>query len=263
MSCGFLYDDKALTATVTASSGTLGDGGVDKLLDPQPRHRMRLSGSTAHFVMDLGAIYSLDCFALISTNITDAGSARVRVSDTDAAAVSSLTHDSGVMNGCTDDEWMGQVIQVLTSPINGRYLRWDLTIGSGASIDIGLAPVGLLWRPQRNYAYGANRGRQDYSVREGNSRTGTNFPVRGSSARVQAFQLTAMTPAEADGDMRNMDSRVGVAGDVLWIPEATDVILTRAKDCIWGAFKQVGTPTLIVHDSFQIHSRAFQMVERL
>ena len=263
MSCGFLYDDKALGALVTASSGTLGDGNVAKLLDPQPRHRMRLNGDTVHFVMDLGAVYSVDCFSLVSTNLNDGSTVRVRASATDAAAVSSLTYDSGVLGTVTDDEWLGQVVLTLSAPVNLRYLRWDIVASGSASVDIGLAPVGLLFRPQRNYAYGAQRGRQDYSIREGNSRTGTNFPVRGSTARVQGFSLSALTPAEVHVDIRQMDSRMGVAGDVLWVPETTDVALTRAKDCIWGAFKQVGNPSMIVHESFEIHSRTFQMVERL
>lgn len=262
MSCGFLYDDKSRAAVVT-SSGTLGDGGVDRLADPQPRHRMRLDGNVVQFTMDLGAVVSLDVFALISTTLTAAATARVRASATDPAATGSLAHDSGVLSSVTDAKWLGQVIEVLSAPVSARYVRWDLTMPSGASIDVGLAPLGLLWRPQRNYAYGAQKGRQDYGVRDGSARTGAMFAVRGNQARFQAFNLAALSPAEVDADVTEMDVAAGIAGDVLWVPEATDAILARARDCIWGSFRQVGQPAPSVHDSYQLMTRSYQVTERL
>lgn len=262
MSCGFLYTDYSRTAVVT-SSGTLGDGGVDRLADPQPRHRMRLNGNAVQFTMDLGAVVSLDVFALISTTLTSAGDARVRASATDATVTGSLVHDSGVLANVTDAKWLGQVVQVLSAPVSARYVRWDLNMPSGASIDVGLAPLGLLWRPTRNYAYGAQKGRQDYGIRDGNARTGAMFAVRGNQARVQAFNLAALSPAEVDADVTEMDVAAGVAGDVLWVPEATDQILSRARDCIWGSFRQVGAPSLATHESFQLLTRSYQMTERI
>lgn len=263
MSCAFLYADKSRDATVS-SSGTLGDGGTDRLADPQPRHRMRLDGVSAQFTLDLGAVEPLDCFALISTNLVEASDVRVRASDTDAAATSSLTLDSGVLSGVTAAAYLGQVVHVLTAAIAARYVRWDLSVPSGASIDVGLAPLGLMWRPTRNYAYGAQRGRQDYSTRDGNARTGGVFAVKAAAqSRVQAFTLAALSPSEAKGDVEIMDREVGVAGDVLWIPETDDAAIARARDAIWGAFRQVGAPALTVQDSFELLSRSYLMTERL
>jgi hypothetical protein len=262
MPCAFLYADKSRAATMT-SSGTLGDGGVDRLADPQPRHRMRLAGSAAQFTMDLGAVVSLDCIALVSTTLVAASSGRVRASDTDASATSALTHDSGTLNGVTDEKWLGQFVHVIASPINARYVRWDLTVPSGTSIDIGLAPLGLLWRPLRNYAYGAQKGRQDYGIRDGAARTGAMFASPAMSARVQAFQLAALDPDEVSINVTEMDVAVGVAGDVLWIPETGDTAIARARDAIWGTFRQVGAPAMVVHDSFRLMSRSYQMTERL
>jgi hypothetical protein len=221
MSCAFLYDDKSRAAVVT-SSGTLGDGGVDRLADPQPRHRMRLSGIDANFTLDLGAVYQLDCFALISTNLVAGSTVRVRASSTDPAATGALNLDTGVLSGVTDEKWLGQVVHAIDAPIAARYVRWDLTSPSGSSIDIGLAPLGLLWRPQRNYAYGAQKGRQVYDLRDGNARTGAMFGVRSGQSRVQAFALAALDPSEVAGDVNEMDIAVGAAGDVLWVPDAAN-----------------------------------------
>jgi len=262
MPCAFLYSDKSRAANVS-SSGTLGDGGVDRLADPQPRHRMRLAGMAAQFTLDLGAVVPLDCFALISTTLVGSADVRVRASATDPTATGSLAHDSGAMTGVTDEKWLGQVVHVLGAAVSARYVRWDLSVPSGASIDVGLAPLGLLWRPMRNYAYGAQKGRQDYGVRDGNPRTGGMFAVTASKARVQAFALAALDPDEVAADVTEMDHAVGVAGDVLWIPETGDTPIVRAREAIWGSFRQVGAPAMTVHESFRLMSRSYQTTERL
>jgi hypothetical protein len=262
MACAFLYADKSRVASVT-SSGTLGDGGVDRLADPQPRHRMRLAGTGVQFTIDLGAVVSLDCFALVSTTLVAASDVRVRASATDPTATSSLAHDSGAMNGVTDDKWFGQVVHVLSVPVSARHVRWDLSVPSGVSIDVGLAPLGLLWRPLRNYAYGAQRGRQDYGVRDGNPRTGGMFAVAALKARVQAFALAALDADEVAADVTEMDHAVGVSGDVLWIPATGDTPIALARDAIWGSFRQVGAPAMTVHESFRLMSRSYQVTERL
>lgn len=261
MPCAFLYDDKS-RAAIVSSSGTLGDGGVDRLADPQPRHRMRLSGANVNFTMDLGAVFALEAFALISTTLIATSDVRVRASDTDPTATSALTYDSGTVAGGTDATWMGQVVLLPTSAVNARYVRWDLSTPSAASIDVGLAPLGPLFKPLRNYAYGAQRGYQDYGVNDGNARTGAMFSVDAGKARVQAFSLAALDPAEVKGEVTQMDL-IGVAGNVLWIPERNDTALERARDSIWGKFRQVGQPAAAVHDNFAQMSRSYQMTERL
>jgi len=262
MSCAFLYTDRSRTATV-ASSGTLGDGGVDRLADPQPRHRARFDGAAVNFTMDLGAVVDVDVFALVSTTLTAASDVRVRASDTDPAATSSLTYDSGVLASVTHADWLGQVVLALTASIAARYVRWDLSEPSAPSIDVGLAPLGLLWRPLRNYAYGAQRGYQDYGVRDGSSLTGGMFTVDGPKARLQAFALAALSEAEMKGAVTQMDLMAGVARDVLWIPETEHTPLQCAQDAIWGGFKQVGAPAVATHDNFAMLSRSYQMTERL
>jgi len=261
MSCAFLWQDKSRAASVT-TSGVLGDGAASMLADPQPRHRMRLSGTSAFFIMDLGAMTALDCFALISTTLEADSTIRARVSDTDPAATSSLVYDSTGLSGITNDKWLGQVVLIAPAQVSGRYLRWDLTVTSGASIVVGLAPCGPLFRPTRNYAYGAARGVADYGVRESNVRTGAMFGVAGAKARVQQFALASLAPAEVESDVKEMDRLVGNEGDVLWIPEASDPELTCARDAIWGGFRAQGSP-LTQHDSFNLKSRAYLMTERL
>jgi len=262
MPCAFLYDDKSRAASI-ASSGTLGDGGVDRLADPQPRHRARFDGAAVNFTLDLGAVFSLEAFALISTTLTAAGDVRVRASATDPTATGALVADSGVLAGVTDAKWLGQVVLPLVAPVDARYVRWDLNEPSAASIDVGLAPLGPLWRPRINYAYGAAHGVQDYGVRDGNARTGAMFGVAGGKARLQAFALAALDLDEVASFVTDMDLLIGVSGDLLWIPEAADAALARAQSCIWGGFKQVGAPSTSTHDNFAKKNRSFQITERL
>jgi hypothetical protein len=262
----FLIANLAAGLTAAAgSSSTIAGLGWDRLNDPQPRHRARVNATSAILIWDLGSAKAVDCAALISNSLTSAATARLRASTADSTVVTSLLHDSGVQSNVTDAAWNGNVVQAISASVTARYWRWDVT-DAGAPIDIGLAPLGLLFRPARNFAYGAQEGRLDLGLRDTNQDTGAQFGVSGPKPRVKIFTMPAMTKTEARDiavSADAMDRLVGVSGDVLFVPDADDTWINRARDAIWGGFRQPSTEIYGERKTVNAWSRAFRMTERL
>ena len=257
----FLYRDRTPAATITGSATVTG---LDwsQLKDPQPRHRARVNASSANLILDLGSVMAVDVAALISTSLDSAATARLRMSASDATVTSSLLYDSGVQGACTDSAWTGAVIGCLTASVNVRYLRWDLTAGA-SPIDIGLAPCGLLWRPGRNFAYGAQEGRADPSQRDVNPDTGAEFGFALPQKRTRILTYSWLTKAEIRGDLDAMDRLAGVAGDVLFVENPDDSWANNAQNSIWGGMRPVGGAALASRTATDVFSRSFTLTERL
>ncbi len=81
MAGAFLWDDRvASSASISALAGTVVSSmPLSNLLDPQPRLRARLLGSTASILVDLGADTAIEAVALISTSLPDTATIRWRL----------------------------------------------------------------------------------------------------------------------------------------------------------------------------------------
>jgi hypothetical protein len=158
----------------------------------------------------------------------------------------------------------GNVVSLLPPPITARYLRIDLTDGAAAFMDIGLLVAGQLWRLLRGTAYGIREGRVMLDRRDRNPFTGAEFPVPAIiNPRFAAFTLPALSVAEARNQHRDLLSRLGAAGDALWIAELGDSLAERNRRAIWGAVNAPGEDAGISRDSFPLVSRSVRMVERV
>jgi hypothetical protein len=257
----FLYQNLTPAAAISGSANAAGLG-WDQLQDVQPRHRARVAATSAFFILDLGAGNSIDVAALISTSLDGASTARLRMSLTDATALSALVYDSTVQAACTDPAWNGAVIGCLSAPVTARYIRWDLA-AAGAPIDIGLAPCGLLWRPGRNFGYGGQEGRSDPSTRDVNPDTGAEFGFALPQKRTKLVTYSGLTKVETRTSLDAMDRLVGVSGDALFVEDSDASWADRARDAIWGAFKPAGGDTLASRTAANVFSRSFKITERL
>jgi hypothetical protein len=148
---------------------------------PQPSNRARLTGDTVQITLDLGAAYSFDCAALVSSSLTSAATARLRASAGRRRGDRHAALRFGRAGECDRQKWNGLVVGVVTTPVTIRYLRWDLVDSRAAYIDVGLAPCGLLFRPTHNFAYGAQEGRFDPSPRDKNPDTGMRVRLRAAA----------------------------------------------------------------------------------
>lgn len=259
MGLGILYDDLSLAATITGTA-TAGDGPLSNLQDPQPRHRARVNSTGAFIILDLLAPRSIDVAGLASTNQLASSTFLLRMSATDPSVTGSLVHDSGFLSNLTQPGWNGNVWRVLSSPVTARYVRWDI-IASAAPIDIGLAPCGLLARPARMFTWGNTRGFADGGVRDVNGRTGAHFGLDGARPRFRQFVLPRLTRAEADGFLRTMDRDLGLARDVLFIPDLAAAAADLNADSIWGAWK-ASPADGTAHRTLHQHGRSFSLLER-
>jgi hypothetical protein len=214
---GYLYKDWTQGASVTGTA-TVAGLGFDKLQDPQPRHRARVSNDSCRIIIDIGSVQSVDVAALISTSLDGTATARLRMSATDPNVTSNVLYNSGFVANVTDARFNGAIVGALSTPVSVQYIRWDLT--GTAPIDVGLAPCGLLFRPRSNFIYGAQEGRLDGSTRDRNPDTGAEFAVARPTARVKFISHDFLSAEDVRTDFDVMDYSVGAAGDLLYVEDS-------------------------------------------
>jgi hypothetical protein len=258
----FLYRNLAAGLPPTADSSAPVSGlEWSNLGDPQPRRRTRVDNASVILIFDLATPQSVDGAALISTSLNATATTRLRASTADPLVTSSLLHDSGVQAGVTDSKWNGNIIQAIPSPVIARYWRWDVT--GSAPIDIGLAPIGLLFRPGRNFSFGIQEGRIDLSTRDTNPDTGAAFGVAGPVLRCRLLNFGGLSKSEARAQVEEMDRIVGASADVLFIEDTADSWIGRAQNSIWGSYRSTGQAELATRNAFNVFSRPYRIVERL
>lgn len=262
---GFLYRNLAAGLTPASGSSTAASGFPWSNLDnPQPRKRARSTGNSTTLIWDLGSAMSVD-FAYLGSTSAEAGascSARLRASTADPTVVASLLYDSGINASVTDPEYHGNIGHGLTTPMSARYWRWDISTLS--VLEVGVAMLGLLLRPENGVEYGFQEGRIDHSIRDLNEDTGGEFAVFGPKQRALQFVLGA-TESEVRGlttSFSDMDRLIGASGDVLFVEDSADTWIDIARDSLYGSFREVGA-SLATRQANTFWTRVFQMRERL
>jgi hypothetical protein len=259
--CAFLHTNLAAGLTPTGTSTAPVTGlGFDKLNDPQPRHRVRFAAAACVLVWDFLTAQSVDCLALLSTTLPTAATVRIRASTLDPTCVASVLYDSGVQATVTTPIYNGNVVACFAA-VSARYWRIDIA-GANDPIDIGLAPLGLLFRPSRNFQYGAQEGVIDLSTRDTNPDTGAAFGVSGPKLRTKIFTIQGLTKSEVRTDLAAVDLSQGASGDVLFVEDPDATFIERARDSIYGSYRQMG-PDLATRIGAQVWARSFRLTERL
>lgn len=263
MKTGFLYQNLAAGLTPTAdSSSTVAGLGWSRLSEAQPRHRARVDGTSAILLFDLASAQSVDVAALISTSLLSTSTVRLRASTADPTCVSTLLEDSGVLSTPTDTKYNGNVIVCLASPVSARYWRWDIT-SAAAPIDIGLAPLGLLWRPGIGFSFGAAEGKRDLSIRDENPDTGAEFGIALPRRRTKTLTFSSLTQSEVRANLETIDRLVGLSGDLLFVEDSGETQANLARDSIWGTYKQGPEIFSQIAQLNDVWARSFKLTERL
>jgi len=262
---GFLYRNLAAGLTPTATSSTTATGlGWDRLNDPQPRKRARVAATSAILVFDLGSAQSVDTWFLGSTTLPAAATVRVRASTTDPTCVASLLLDTGVQSSVTDPEYVGNVVACFAST-SARYWRIDIASATNP-IDIGISSLGLLFRPVISFDYGAQEGRLDLSARDRNPDTGAAYGLTLPKPKVRLLTFANLSQAEVRNlttSFDDMDRYVGASGDVLFVEDSDATWAERARDSVYGSYRETAGSVLASRMQLDRWSRTFRMEQRL
>lgn len=259
---GFLYLNLADGLTATGdSSDTVSGLGWSQLNDPQPRHRARVDDVTAILIWDLASAQAVDVAALISTSLISTSSVRLRASTSDPTCLTGVLYDSGVLPGPTESKFNGNVI-VCLDETTARYWRWDITSIVGP-IDIGLAPIGLLWRPEIGFSFGAQEGRRDLSLRDENVDTGAEFAISLPRKRIKQLTFSQLSSDEIRDNILEIDRLIGMSGDLLFVEDSDETQLHLARDSIWGSYRPGPEVLGQLSQINDVWARSFRLVERL
>lgn len=241
-----------------------------RLLDPQPRSRLRLRAAvdgTAALALDLGAPgATLTHVALVSTTLT-AGTIQVRGSASDSAVLSGLAFDSGTVSlvDLAEPE-SGSIVLPVTSSGASQYLRMDLAGQTPEGfVDVGLFFGGAATIPSRNFQFGAGLGRIDLSQRDVSQDTGASFGRAGAAPRVWTFTVphprSETAWAGTDAALTERLRRAAAAQqDVLVIldtDETDPAVLSR--NAAWGRLE----PASDVIEQFDVVRVPWRFTERI
>ncbi len=98
----FLYDNVVQGATLASAQADVPSMPLSNLQDAQPRRRVRLSGSAAAILVDMGSDKMFDCAALISTTLGAGATVRARVGPASALVEAVPVVDLDFMTGALD-----------------------------------------------------------------------------------------------------------------------------------------------------------------
>lgn len=250
------YSDSG-TLTVDNAVGTLP---ITNLQDRQIVKIWRNSQTTAQIDMDFGQGRIVDFVALIKHTISQTGKIRYRLSN--ASNFSTTEYDSGLIDAWPVVEefgtlpwgvfsWGGYLnitiaaqytissFNVLTSPVQARYLRIDISDPDNTDgyLQAGRLIAGPAYKPSINYANGVQFEFVDES-RITKSRGGQTFVDEVERFRRIRFELINLPENEMFQNVFNAIDRLrGVAQDILVIPQP-DEPTTWITQNIYGRIAQ-------------------------
>lgn len=263
MPAAFMWDDKIAGAAFLGDLGTMAATGLplSNLTESQPRQRTRWQPASLALYVDFGAATTVECLALISTNLTGGSNIRWRIGNDAGFATS--TYDTGVLIALTAAGENGNVILLAPAATSGRFMRLDIA-ATGDFIDIGRLIAGPLWRMIYGASYGFTEGRTILDRRDRNPFTGAEFPVPAVyNPRETSFTMSLLSPAEIVAQHRHMLYALGAAGDALWIPDTRLSLDQLNIRCIWGAVSQPGASAVAIRGNSAGFSRSFTLTERV
>lgn len=212
--------------------------------------------TSAYLVLDMGSAVACQLLALLGTNLTAAGEIRLRASDVDAGATSSLLYDSG-WKFVTAKTGYGQTYHDLAST-TARYWRLDIVDASLPRLQIGRLFLGPRWAPSLNQQFGWSVASLDPSVID-ESYGGQEFANEKPQRRQLQFTLSYMDEAEMFTNAFAASRAAGITRDVLAVNDSLGGAYI-AEQSVWGRL-QVAEP--IVHENYGIFRQKFTVLERL
>lgn len=234
----FAWNNLADAGTWTASDA-LASAPVSRLQNRHVMRKWRVNASTAYVVCDLLSQQSIDTFALIGMVGTDPA-LRVSVSTADPTGAAMDAYDSGSLSSAWDSDYL-PFVHLLSSPVTGRYVRFDIAEGGAPYIEAGRGLVALRTQFAINFAPGWQLPYfTDPSLRTV-GRSGQTFVELRDKFRTCSLTLPWVSETQINNFVRDVNIALGQTGDLLFITDPDSDNLSR--DCIWGYFESDDPPT--------------------
>jgi len=206
---------------------------------------------------DMLSSVTVGALAIVGTNLTASATVRVRASDADPQAQSSLLLDTGVIAAGVVANHPA-VYYVPSNPVTARYWRIDITDTTVAdNLHIGRVFAGPAWRPPFGRAFPFSAGREDDSERRF-SRGGQALHDVRPQRRVMEVQLDFQSEAEMMNNALEVARFSGLHSDVLIIPNVDSP--HRTQQSIWGLLRALQP---VVHYRAQLWRTRYILEERL
>jgi len=248
--------DSAVLAASSASTGLP----VSNLQTIRLKRVWRSAGDlTISITAAFPAPRPIDVLGLFGCNATESALWRWRLSST--AAHDGDQYDTGVaaMNRALILGARGQAVQVRPAgPVMAAYLKLDLMDSGLPYFQAGLLWAGTLWQPEVNFSYGQAPKVGDDSVTS-TSKGGDDYTDVLPQYMTDSFTLPAVTEAEYQDTLLELDRIAGTARNVLWLRTPQDDA-TRNKTAILGRMTALAPSPSVSHNR---RSRQFQIKERL
>lgn len=212
--------------------------------------------TTSAVAVDLGSAMTVRIVALFGLNLSAAGTARIKLSNTNGSGDADV-YDSTLLDPAGVDPDYRALIAVLGQDYSARWVRIELADDSLSYLEAGRLVVGPAWLPDYNYARDAERLGDDPSIVErtlGGQEWVDTLPVR----RGIRLRLPAVSETERQAHYDAILRYAGRRHEVLVIldPEATNI----AQETFFGRLQQVPSLRLYAH---RLHELPMELMESL
>lgn len=256
----FIFQNAADTATITAPN-SLPLTPPSLLQDQHIGRKWRTQTDLTYLTIDLGQATTIDTVGLFGLNLTTAGTVGLRLSLTDPSAQDGAL---GAINGPgAVSAYYGAFVGLLSTPVNPRYLRIDLTQSGISYIEAGFLMIGLRNQVGVNFAIGAQDTPVDPSIMT-KSRSGATWIDPRTKYRSWNFSFDFLTKTERMGWVEDMDRLCGASRNVMMVRDCSSSNLGR--DSICGLITD-GSPVIsrdgYGSDGLPMYSKAYKIEQRL
>ncbi|MCA6304542.1 MAG: hypothetical protein IM628_06955 [Phenylobacterium sp.] len=225
--CVFGRTNRLDAGTLSASSEALAVANL-RADQADTASSWQASTTTPWLRLDAGSPVTARAVGLFRTNLTTAATVTVRAGTTAGASdVALLSAATGVVAG------VGQWVGWFPSLVTARH--WEIAIADTGNTDgfirVGLAFLGPVFQPTRNFSYRSTRGRERQVLRA-QARGGQVYPRVDWRRRVRTVDLPLLTATEAAGELEQLTAWADQARNLLFIPDPDDA--SRHAEAIYG-----------------------------
>lgn len=259
--CKFGFNNYLVTLGVGGTPGTVSDNGSlggltsSNLAGPTQYPPWDSSHPGACILQyDAGSAVPWDCVGLFGLNWTTAATIRIEIGTT---AGGNDIYDSGTISAGIVPGYK-QSVNILPSTQTGRYLKVAIADASNPSsyLVAGLAYLGPLWSPTRNFAYAQAAGWQDDSTVQ-TAKGGQKYFIQSPPYRKQTFKLENLTESELWAYAAEMDRLCTIQQNVLFVPTPGGTY--QNQEAVFGTMKasdqQIRTTPGRYSKSYEIDER--------